>query len=96
MRYLILTYYKKPNGQIDEATAVAKNIRHKDLQMANVILDFKNLAVLKCTMDGTIVPKDWDKIVAYYYQHYPAIIERLFKENGYELKVEEPAPADPS
>jgi hypothetical protein len=74
--------------------AVAKNIKPKDLQTANVILDFKTLAVLKCTMDGAMVPKDWDKIVAYYYQHYPAIIERLFKENGYELKVEEPAPAD--
>ena len=96
MRYLIITYYKKATGQIDVATAVSKSVKPRDIQTANVILDFKTLSVLKCTMDGATVPKDWDKIVAYYYKHYPAIIERLFKENGYELKVEEPAPADPS
>jgi len=87
MRYLIITYYKKANGQIDESTAVTKSVKPRDIQTANVILDFKTLAVLKCIMDGATVPKDWDIIVAYYYKHYTANIERLFKENGYELKV---------
>jgi hypothetical protein len=27
MRYLILTYMRKPNGQIDEAMTVAKNLK---------------------------------------------------------------------
>ena len=102
MRYLILTYYKKANGQIDEVMAVAKNLKARDHQTANVILDFRTLSVLKCSMRGTQVPKDWDKIVSYYHQHYAATIERLFKENGYEIvkpeseKELQPQPPDPS
>jgi hypothetical protein len=33
------------------------------------------------------VPKDWDRIVSYYYQHYAHTIERLFEENGHPLNV---------
>jgi hypothetical protein len=40
-------------------------------------------------MDGVVVPKDWDKIVSYYYKHYASTIERLFTENGHEIKMEE-------
>jgi hypothetical protein len=36
-------------------------------------------------MDGTVVPRDWDRIVTYYNQYYENIIERLFEENGYEV-----------
>jgi len=98
MRYLTLTYYKKADGKIDESMAVSKRLKTKDLQMANVILDFKELKVVKCSMGAVQIPKDWDRVVAYYHQHYANIIERLFKENGYELiKPEEPAPeANPS
>ena len=90
MRYLIITYVKRPNGQMDENTQVAKRIKTSDLQMASVILDFKTLSVVKCSLNGTTVPRDWDRIVAYYYQHYKAFIERLFKENGYEIQNQEP------
>jgi hypothetical protein len=38
-------------------------------------------------MSGTVVPKDWDRIVSYYYQHYANIIERLFTENGHPINV---------
>ena len=95
MRYLILTYYKKPNGQIDEQMAVSKRVKPSDLQTANVILDFKTLSVVKCSMDGVVVPKDWDRIVSYYYTHYSATIERLFTENGHEIKIQKPQTADP-
>lgn len=57
--------------------------------MCNVILDFKDKKVVKCTMDGTVVPKDWDKVVGYYYKHYSATIERLFVENGHKLETSE-------
>jgi hypothetical protein len=87
MRYLLLTYYTKPDGQIDESTAVSKRVRFSDLQTANVILDFKKLQVVKASMGGTVVPKDWDRIVSYYYQHYANIIERLFTENGHPVNV---------
>ena len=36
MRYLILTYYRKANGEIDEVMAVAKNLKNRDHQTANV------------------------------------------------------------
>jgi hypothetical protein len=90
MRYLILTYYKKATGQIDEVMAVSKNIKRRDLQTANVILDFKEQQVVFARMGDQQVPKDWDRIVAYYYQHYAHTIERLFEENGHvvDLKVE--------
>jgi len=91
MRYLILTYYQKANGQIDEVMAVAKSLKARDHQTANVILDFRTLSVLKCSMGGVQVPKDFDRIVQYYMQHYESTINRLFKENGYEIvKPEEP------
>ena len=96
MRYLILTYYTKPNGQIDEVMAVSKNLKNRDHQTANVILDFKTQSVLKCSMDGKTVPKNWDRIVSYYYQHYAATIERLFEENGHENPMEKSGSPDPS
>ena len=92
MRYLILTYYKKATGQTDEVMAVSKNLKRRDHQTANVILDFKTLSVLKCSMGGVQVPKDFDRIVQYYMQHYEATIERLFKENGYEIVKPETEP----
>lgn len=85
MRYLILTYYKKPDGRIDEAMQVARNVKNRDIQTANVILDFKKLEVVKASMGGVMVPKDFNRIVEYYMQHYENIITRLFKENGYEI-----------
>jgi hypothetical protein len=95
MRYLTLTYYKKPNGQIDESMAVTKKLKTRDWQTANVILDFQDLKVLKCAMGGDQVPKDWNRIVNYYYTHYAATIERLLKENGYEIvKPEEAQPQE--
>jgi len=87
MRYLILTYYQKANGQIDEVMAIAKNLKNRDLQTANVILDFKKLEVVKASMGGTTVPRDFNRITEYYYQHYKSTIERLFKENGYEVEM---------
>jgi hypothetical protein len=85
MRYLTMTYVTRPGGKIDEVMTVTKRIKTADLQMCNVILDFKKLSVVKCTMNGTTVPRDWDRIVSYYHQHYASTIERLFNENGYEI-----------
>jgi len=85
MRYLILTYYRKPDGKIDEVMAVAKNLKSRDHAMANVILDFKKLSVEKCTMNGINVPRNFDRIVEYYMQYYESTITRLFNENGYQV-----------
>lgn len=104
MRYLILTYIKRADGQIDEVMAVSRNLKPRDLQTANVILDFKRLTVEKASMGGTTVPRDFDRIVQYYMQHYEATIKRLFNENGYEINLEksentnevQPEPNNPS
>lgn len=87
MRYLILTYYKKPDGRIDEAMQVARNLKRQDIQTASVILDFKKLEVVKASMGGVTVPRDFNRIAEYYMQHYENIIKRLFNENGYEVEL---------
>jgi len=101
MRYLILTYYKKADGNIDEAMEVSKRLKSVDMQTASVILDFKKLEVVKASMGGAQVPKNFDTIVQYYMQHYENIITRLFNENGYQVTVEkneetQPQPINPS
>jgi hypothetical protein len=91
MRYLLITYYLKSDGKIDETTEVSKNLKTRDIQICNVILDFKKLQVVKAHMNGVTVPKDFNKIVEYYIQHYENIIDRLFAENGYERVKATPA-----
>ena len=88
MRYLLLTYYTKPTGQIDEVMTVANKIKTRDWQTANVILDFKEQQVLAASVQGMTATRDWDTVVSYYYKHYAATIERMFIENGHELHKE--------
>jgi hypothetical protein len=87
MRYLLLTYYTKPNGQIDEVMTVSTKIKTRDWQTANVILDFKEQKVLTASVRGMTATRDWDTVVSYYYTHYAATIERMFEENGHPLRV---------
>ena len=87
MRYLLLTYYTKPSGQIDEVMTVANKIKTRDWQTANVILDFKEQQVLAASVKGMVATRDWDTIVSYYYKHYAATIERMFVENGHRIDV---------
>jgi hypothetical protein len=88
MRYLLLTYYTKPSGQIDEVMTVTRKLKTRDWQTANVILDFKDQKVLAASVQNMTATRDWDTIVSYYYKHYAATIERLFQENGHELPKE--------
>jgi hypothetical protein len=82
MRYLIINYYRRPNGQMDEVVTVAKRVRTRDIQSAAVILDFKTRTVVKCSMDGVVVPKDWQRIRDFYHQHYSQVIVDLEKRNN--------------
>jgi hypothetical protein len=91
MRYFLITFLQKSDGKIDETTAVSRNLKTRDIQTCNVILDFKKLQVVKAHMNGVTVPKDFNKIVEYYIQHYENIIDRLFAENGYERVKAQPA-----
>ena len=56
-----------------------RSIKERDLQTANVILDFKEQKVLKCMIDGKVITMDWDKAHSYYKRVYPQIIEDLEK-----------------
>ena len=57
MRYLMLTYYYQANGKIDEGMTVATRVKRKDWQTASVILDFKELKVLKAAIRDNAIPK---------------------------------------
>lgn len=79
MKYLIITYYRKPNGQYDESVAVSQRLRDRDINTASVILDFSTQTVLKCSMNGVVVPKDFKRIRDFYYQYYNKHIDELEK-----------------
>ena len=85
---MMLTYFKQASGKIDEVMSLSTRVKPKDLQTASIILDFRDQVVLKCVIDGKVMPKEWNTIVAYYYEHYKAIMERLFKENGHDLQID--------
>ena len=73
---------------------VSRNLKTRDHQTCSVILDFKKLEVIKASMGGVAVPRDFDRIVQYYHQHYASTIERLFAENGYEIAKPETTSVD--
>ena len=81
MRYLLIQFFRKPNGQIDEQVAVSKRVRTSDIQTCNVIVDYKNKKVDKCVIEGKLVETDFDKMNAYYKQVYPTLIDQLEKNN---------------
>ena len=78
---MLLTYIRKPNGQIDEQVQVTTKLRERDLTTCNVILDFKDKKVEKASIDGTSIPRNWNTIVDYYKEHYPDLISDLEKDN---------------
>ena len=77
MRYFVVTYLRKPNGQIDELVSLTKKIKTRDLQSAAVILDFSKQMVIKASLEGTTLPRDWQRIRDYYHQHYRDVVDQL-------------------
>jgi len=86
MRYLLITFMRRPGGQIDESVAVSKNIKKADLQTCNVIIDYAKKKVEKCVIEGKIVDTDFDKMNEYYKKIYTNLIEQLEKEAGITAK----------
>lgn len=95
MRYLVITYIQKPvnrrnpQGGYDESVEVVKRLRSRDITTGSVILDFRDMTVVKCTVSGQIGSRDWNTVHDYYLQHYRHIFERLHLENGRQLMVED-------
>jgi hypothetical protein len=77
MRYLLITYVRKPGGQIDEQVAFSKSTKTIDLQMCNVIMDYKEEKVMKCVIEGKMVPTSFENLNEYYKKVYPNVIEQL-------------------
>lgn len=82
MRYLLITFVRKPGGQIDELVAVGKRVKPADLQTCNVIIDYADKKVMKCVVEGKVVDTDFDRMDTYYKQVYPNLIAQLEKEAG--------------
>lgn len=80
MRYLLITFVRKPGGQIDELVTVSKRVKPADLQTCNVIIDYSAKKVEKCVIEGKVVDTDFEKMDAYYKQVYPNLITQLEKE----------------
>jgi len=81
MRYLLITFLRKANGQIDEMVSVNKRVKTADLQTCNVILDYAKKKIEKCVIEGKVVDTDWDRMNDYYKRIYPTLIDQLEKNN---------------
>ena len=85
MRYMIVKYFRRPSGKMDESMTVSTRVRDQELQTAAVIVDFGTRRVIKASFDGAVVPKDFDRVVGYYQQHYRDHIQQLLDANGVTL-----------
>ena len=80
MRYLLITFMRKPGGQIDELVAVSKKVKPADLQTCNVIIDYAKKKVDKCIIEGKKVETDFEKMNEYYKKVYTNLIKQLERE----------------
>jgi hypothetical protein len=82
MRYLLITFFRKPGGQIDEQVTVSKRLKTSDLQMCNVILDYNKKKLEKCVIEGKVVDSDFQRMSEYYRKIYPSLVDQLEKNNA--------------
>jgi hypothetical protein len=86
MRYLLITFFRKPGGQIDEQVVVSKRVKTSDSQTCNVILDYAEKKVIKCVIESKAVDTDFERMNEYYKRIYPNLILQLEKEAGITAK----------
>lgn len=77
MRYLLVTYKRKPAGQIDEEVGFTTSLKTRDLQSCNVIIDYKEQKIIKCVVEGNMIPTTFESLTEYYRRAYPTVIEQL-------------------
>lgn len=80
MRYLLISFYRKPGGQIDEQARFVKRVRTSDLTQSNIILDYGLRKIEKCVVEGNKLDRSFDQLHEYYKKVYPQIIAQLEKE----------------
>jgi hypothetical protein len=86
MRYLNITYLRQPGGQIDEQVGFTKSLKQNDIQTCNVIMDYRDRKVVKCVIEGKVVPTTFEGLDGYYRDVYPSLIEQLERVNRAEPK----------
>jgi len=89
MRYLLITFYRKPGGQIDEQARFSKRVRTSDTSTCNVIMDYGKKVVEKCVVEGRKLEKSFDELNEYYRKIYPNMIAVLEKEGPVLANVRE-------
>jgi len=80
MRYLLITFWRKPGGQIDEQARFVKRVRTSDASTSNIILDYGLRKVEKCVVEGNKLDRTFDQLNDYYKKIYPQIVEQLEKQ----------------
>jgi len=80
MRYLLISFYRKPGGQIDEQARFVKRVRTSDSSTSNIILDYGLRKVEKCVVEGKVLERTFDQLSEYYKKIYPAMVAQLEKE----------------
>jgi hypothetical protein len=89
MRYFLVQYARQPNGQINEQVSYSKRIKENDLQTMNVIIDYKTQKVVKCVIEGNVVPTTFEQMNEYYKEVYPSLITQLEKVQQAEPKAKD-------
>ena len=80
MRYLLISFLRKPGGQIDEQARFVMRVRTSDLTQSNIILDYGLRKIEKCVVEGNKLDRSFDQLHEYYKKIYPQIIAQLEKE----------------
>ena len=80
MRYLLISFVRKQGGQIDEVVSVSKRIRTGDTNSCNVILDFADMSVVKCVIEGKKHDTTFEQMREYYARVYPELVQQLERE----------------
>lgn len=89
MRYLLITFYRKPGGQIDEQAKFVKRVRTSDISTSNIIMDYGLRKVDKCVVEGRKLEKSFDDLNEYYKRIYPAMVQTLEKDGPNLVRLSE-------
>ena len=89
MRYLLITFYRKPGGQIDEQARFVKRVRTSDSSSSNIILDYGLRKVDKCVVEGKRLDKTFDDLHNYYKKIYPNMVANLEKDGPNLVRLSE-------
>lgn len=80
MRYLLISFFRRKGGQIDEMVKMSKRVQESDYNTSNVIIDYADKKVDKCVIEGKPLDTDFEKMNAYYKKIYPTLVAQLEKE----------------